>query len=102
MAKQAYNSIRISNIKPTGVLATRVLVLIMLVPILLVIIAYIGAFIRGMVSDDIGKVIDVGIKIIDHIFIPSVLTALVGFLGLFIDNDGNGVVDMLEGKDKDK
>ena len=42
------------------------------------------------------KLINVGINIIDHIFIPSVLTALVGFLALWIDKDGNGIPDKLE------
>lgn len=87
---------RVANIHPTGILATRVLVLIMLVPILLVVIQYIMAFISGYVSDDANKMINVGINIIDHIFIPSVLTALVGFLALWIDKDGNGIPDKLE------
>ena len=94
--KNSYQNIRIANIHPSGVLATRALVGILLVPILLVVIAYISTFVKGYVSDDIAKVIDVGIKIIDHIFIPSVLTALVGFLALFIDNNNDGVPDKLE------
>ena len=98
--KQSYKSVRVANIHPTGVLATRVLVLIMLVPILLVVVEYIMAFIRGCVSDETNKLINVGINIIDHIFIPSVLTALVGFLALWIDKDGNGIPDQLEKEDK--
>lgn len=94
--KKSYQSVRVSNIHPTGILATRVLVLIMLVPILLVVIQYIMAFVSGYVSDDANKMINVGINIIDHIFIPSVLTALVGFLALWIDKDGNGIPDKLE------
>lgn len=94
--KRSYQSVRVANIHPTGVLATRVLVLVMLVPILLVITQYIMAFISGYVSDDADKMISVGINIIDHIFIPSVLTALVGFLALWIDKDGNGIPDKLE------
>ena len=94
--KTIYSSIRIANIHPTGILATRALVLTMLVPILLVITQYIMAFISGYVSDDANKIISVGINIIDHIFIPSVLTALVGFLALWIDRDGNGIPDKLE------
>lgn len=94
--KKSYQSVRVSNIHPTGVLATRVLVLVMLVPILLVVTQYIMAFISGHVSDNANKIINVGINIIDHIFIPSVLTALVGFLALWIDKDGNGVPDKLE------
>nr|DAN37650.1 MAG TPA: hypothetical protein [Caudoviricetes sp.] len=94
--KKTYQSVRVANIHPTGILATRVLVLIMLVPILLVVIQYIMAFISGYVSDDANKMISVGINIIDHIFIPSVLTALVGFLALWIDKDGNGIPDKLE------
>ena len=94
--KKSYQSVRVANILPTGVLATRVLVLTMLVPILLVVIEYIMAFIGGYVSDDANKMISVGINIIDHIFIPSVLTALVGFLALWIDKDGNGIPDKLE------
>lgn len=42
------------------------------------------------------KLISVGINLIDHIFIPSVLTALVGFLALWIDKDGDGIPDKLE------
>lgn len=94
--KKSYQSVRVANIHPTGILATRVLVLVMLVPILLVITQYIMAFISGYVSDDANKIISVGINIIDHIFIPSVLTALVGFLALWIDKDGNGIPDKLE------
>lgn len=98
--KTIYSSIQIANIHPTGVLATRALVLIMLVPILLVVSEYIMSFVRGYVSDDMNKLINVGINIIDHIFIPSVLTALVGFLALWIDKDGNGIPDQLEKEDK--
>lgn len=99
-SKQAYQSIRIATIKPTGVLATRVLVFTMLVPILLVVIEYVLVFIDGYVSDDMNKLINVGINIIDHIFIPSVLTALVGFLALWVDKDGDGIPDKLEEKDR--
>lgn len=98
--KKSYKSVRVANIHPTGILATRVLVLIMLVPILLVVTQYIMAFISGYVSDDANKMISVGINIIDHIFIPSVLTALVGFLALWIDKDGNGIPDKLEEQPK--
>ena len=98
--KKSYQSVRVANIHPTGILATRALVLTMLVPILLVITQYIMAFISGYVSDEANKLISVGINIIDHIFIPSVLTALVGFLALWIDRDGNGIPDQLEKEDK--
>lgn len=98
--KRSYQSVRVANIHPTGVLATRVLVLVMLVPILLVITQYIMAFISGYVSDEANKLINVGINIIDHIFIPSVLTAIVGFLGLWIDQNNNGIPDRLEEEDK--
>ena len=98
--KNSYQSVRVANIHPTGVLATRALVLTMLVPILLVITQYIMAFISGYVSDEANKLISVGINIIDHIFIPSVLTALIGFLALWIDKDGNGIPDKLEEQPK--
>lgn len=94
--KQSYKSVRVANIHPTGIFATRVLVLTMLVPILLVVVEYIMVFVQGYVSDDMNKLINVGINIIDHIFIPSVLTALVGFLALWIDKDGDGIPDKLE------
>ena len=94
--KQSYKAVRVANIHPTGVLATRALVFIMLVPILLVVVEYIMAFISGYVSDETNKLISVGINIIDHIFIPSVLTALVGFLALWIDKNNNGIPDKLE------
>ena len=94
--KKSYQSVRVANFHPTGVLATRALVFIMLVPILLVVVEYIMVFIQGNISDDMNKLINVGINIIDHIFIPSVLTALVGFLALWIDKDGDGIPDKLE------
>lgn len=98
--KKSYQSVRVANFHPTGILATRVLVLTMLVPILLVVVEYIMGFIQGNVSDDMNKLINVGINIIDHIFIPSVLTALVGFLALWIDKDGDGIPDKLEEQSK--
>lgn len=98
--KKSYNSVRVANFHPTGLLATRALVFVMLVPILLVVVEYIMVFIQGHVSDDMNKLINVGINIIDHIFIPSVLTALVGFLALWIDKDGDGIPDKLEEQPK--
>lgn len=94
--RNIYTSVRVAKVHPTGIFATRALVFIMLVPILLVITQYIMAFISGYVSDEANKLISIGINIIDHIFIPSVLTALVGFLALWIDKDKNGVPDKLE------
>ena len=98
--KKSHQSVRVANIHPTGVFATRALVFIMLVPILLVVNQYIMSFISGYVSDNANKLINVGINIIDHIFIPSVLTAIVGFLGLWIDRNNNGIPDQLEKEDK--
>ena len=98
--KKSYQAARVAGFHPTGIFATRTLVFIMLVPILLVVSEYIMVFIQGYVSDDMNKLINVGINIIDHIFIPSVLTALVGFLALWIDKDGNGIPDKLEEQPK--
>lgn len=98
--KQSYKSVRVANIHPTGILATRALVFIMLVPILLVVTQYVMSFISGYVSDEANKLINVGINIIDHIFIPSVLAAIVGFLGLWVDQNNNGIPDRLEEEDK--
>lgn len=98
--KKSYQSVRVANVHPTGIFATRALVFAMLVPILLVVTEYIMVFIRGYADDMTLKIINTGITIIDHIFIPSVLTALVGFLALWIDKDGNGVPDQLEKEDK--
>lgn len=98
--KKSYQSVRVANIHPTGIFATRALVFVMLVPILLVVTQYVMSFISGYVSDEANKLINVGITIIDHIFIPSVLTAIVGFLGLWIDQNNNGIPDKLEEEDK--
>ena len=98
--KKSYQSVRVANFHPTGIFATRALVFIMLVPILLVVVEYIMAFISGYVSDETNKLINVGINIIDHIFIPSVLTAIVGFSGLWLDRNNNGIPDRLEKEDK--
>ena len=94
--KKTGQSMRSVNLHPTGIFATRALVFIMLVPILLVVIEYIMAFISGYVTDETNKLISVGINIIDHIFIPSVLMAVVGFLGLWLDKNNNGIPDKLE------
>lgn len=98
--KKSYQSVRVANFHPTGIFATRALVFIMLVPILLVVVEYIMAFISGYVSDETNKLINVGINIIGHIFIPSVLMAVVGFLGLWLDKNNNGIPDKLEEEDK--
>lgn len=98
--KKSYQSVRVANIHPTGIFATRALVFIMLVPILLVITQYVMSFVSGYVSDEANKLINVGLNIIDHIFIPSVLMAVVGFLGLWLDKNNNGIPDKLEEEDK--
>lgn len=98
--KGAYSNFRISRIQPTGVILTRLLVLTMILPILFVITEFIMSFIRGYVNDDSYRIITTGITIIDHIFIPSVLTAIVGFLGLWIDKNNNGIPDRLEEEDR--
>ena len=98
--KKSYQSVRVANIHPTGIFATRALVFVMLVPILLVITQYVMSFVSGYVSDEANKLINVGLNIIDHIFIPSVLMAVVGFLGLWLDKNNNGIPDKLEEEDK--
>ena len=98
--KKSYQSVRVANFHPTGIFATRALVFIMLVPILLVITQYVMSFISGYVSDEANKLINVGLNIIYHIFIPSVLMAIVGFLGLWLDKNNNGIPDKLEEEDK--
>ena len=98
--KKSYQSVRVANFHPTGIFATRALVFIMLVPILLVITQYVMSFVSGHVSDEANKLITVGLNIIDHIFIPSVLMAVVGFLGLWLDKNNNGIPDKLEEEDK--
>nr|DAT19432.1 MAG TPA: hypothetical protein [Caudoviricetes sp.]DAT44328.1 MAG TPA: hypothetical protein [Caudoviricetes sp.] len=100
IVKKSYQSVRVANIHPTGIFATRALVFIMLVPILLVIAQYVMSFVSGYVSDEANKLINVGLNIIDHIFIPSVLMAVVGFLGLWLDKNNNGIPDKLEEEDK--
>ena len=98
--KKSYQSVRVANFHPTGIFATRALVFVMLVPILLVVTQYIMSFVSGYVSDEANKLINVGLNIIDHIFIPSVLMAVVGFLGLWLDKNNNGIPDKLEEEDK--
>ena len=83
--KSAYSSIRIANIRPTGILATRALVLTMLVPMVLVVAQYVLSTIKGYVSPEANQLIDKGIFIIDHIIVPSVLMTIVGLCGMFID-----------------
>lgn len=98
--KKSYQSVRVANFHPTGILATRALVFIMLVPILLVVVQYLLGVIQGYVSDETNKLINIGLNIIDHIFNNPVLIAVVGFLALWIDKDGNGIPDKLEEQPK--
>ena len=97
--KSTYSSIRIANIRPTGILATRALVLTMLVPMVLVVAQYVLSTIKGYVSPEANQLIDKGIFIIDHIIVPSVLMTIVGLCGMFIDKDHNGIPDKLEERD---
>lgn len=96
--KSAYSSIRNANIRPTGILATRALVLTMLVPMVLVVAQYVLSTIKGYVSPEANQLIDKGIFIIDHIIVPSVLMTIVGLCGMFIDKNHNGIPDKLEEK----
>ena len=98
--KQSYQSVRVANFHPTGILATRALVFIILVPILLVVVEYIMSFVSGYVSDEANKIITTGLNIVDHIFNNPVLIALAGFLALWIDKNNNGIPDKLEDDDK--
>ena len=95
-AKKVFQSVRVANIHPTGVLATRALVLVMLVPMILVVAQYVLSTINGYVAPEANQLIDKGILIIDHIFVPSVLMSIVGLCGMFIDKDHNGIPDKLE------
>ena len=94
--KRSYQSIRIAVIRPTGVIATRALVLVMLVPMVLVVAQYVLSTIKGYVSPEANQLIDKGVFIIDHIFVPSVLMTIVGLCGMFIDKNHNGIPDKLE------
>lgn len=94
--KRSYQSIQIAGIRPTGVLATRALVLVMLVPMVLVVAQYVLSTIKGYVSPEANQLIDKGVFIIDHIFVPSVLMTIVGLCGMSIDKNHNGIPDKLE------
>lgn len=98
--KKSYQSVRVANIRPTGILDTRALVLTMLMPIILVVVQYLLGVIQGYVSDETNKLINIGLNIIDHIFNNPVLIAVVGFLSMWIDKDGNGIPDKLEEQPK--
>ena len=94
--KTVYQGVRVANVRPTGVTLTKLLVFVMILPILLVIDVFVMSFMAGYVSETNRELIMLGINIIDHIFIPSVLMSLVGFLGLWIDKDNDGIPDKLE------
>lgn len=94
--KRAFQSARIARISPTGIIATRFLVSIMITPIILLSITYLLSFLQGYVSEEHWRLITVGSGIVDHVFTPPVLVAFSGFLALFIDRNGNGIPDRLE------
>ena len=95
-AKKLFNSVKIANIHPSGILATRTLILIIIIPIIVVITQLVLSFIHGDLSPEAARIIDYGIKIIVSIYVPSVLAAFTGFLMLFIDKNNNGIPDKLE------
>lgn len=94
--KRAFQSARIARISPTGIIATRFLVSIMITPIILLSITYLLSFLQGYVSEEHGRLITVGSSIVDHVFTPPVVVAFSGFLALFIDRNRNGIPDRLE------
>ena len=94
--KKAFKSARVARISPTGVIATRFLVSIMITPIVLMSITYLLSFLQGYVSEEHGRLIAVGSGIVDHVFTPPVVVAFSGFLALFIDRNGDGIPDRLE------
>lgn len=94
--KKAFQSARVAGIHPTGIIATRFLVSIMITPIILLSITYLLSFLQGYVSEENRQLITVGSGIVDHVFTPPVLVAFSGFLALFIDRNRNGIPDRLE------
>lgn len=85
-----------TTIKRSGVIATRAFLVVLFIPVILVIVTFLLAVMSGHVSESNTKIIETGLNIIDRIFIPSVLTTVVGFLGLFVDKDNDGIPDKLE------
>jgi hypothetical protein len=63
---------------------------------ILVVAQYVLSTIKGYVSPEANQLIDKGILIIDHIFVPSVLMTIVGLCSMFIDKNHNGIPDKLE------
>lgn len=94
--KKAFQSARIARISPTGIIATRFLVSIMITPIILLSLTYLLSFLQGYVSEENRQLIAAGSGIVDHVFTPPVLVAFSGFLALFIDRNRNGIPDRLE------
>ena len=94
--KKAFHSARVARISPTGIIATRFLVSIMITPIILMSITYLLSFLQGYVSEEHKQLIAVGSGIVDHVFTPPVVVAFSGFLALFIDRNRNGIPDRLE------
>lgn len=99
--KSAYQNIRIMHIKTTGVLATRLFVAVLFIPVILVVAVYAYMVVYGF-SDSLGKLVDTGLKVISGIFATGVLASVVGFLGLWVDKDGDGIPDKLEDDTNDK
>lgn len=95
--KNTYQSVRVANIHPNGVLAVRAFILLMFVVIILIIVQFVMSFIKGDVSPEDSRIIDIGIKIIDHTYaVPGVLATVIGLLMLWLDRNHNGIPDKLE------
>lgn len=96
-AKKLFNSVKIANIHPSGMLATRIFILLILSVVIIITTLYIISFIKGYVSQDYAFMIDLGIKIVDHIYaVPAVLISVKLLFEFFRDKNNNDISDVLE------
>lgn len=99
-----FKRLKVSNLSVSihGLWLTRWFATVLLIPIVVAVWEIsLGAYI-GILDNNTVRIIDYAIKIIDHIYVPSVLASLVGYLALFIDKDNNGISDVLEKENTDE
>jgi len=94
--RHIFNAIKSARVKSSGILLTRWFATVLLIPIVVAVLELTKSAWIGYVDDNTARIIDVAIKVIDHIYVPSVLASLVGYLALFIDRNDNGIPDPLE------
>lgn len=88
------------NITTSSIFFIRITIILLIIPIVDVIGLQMYLTVTGGNSDFVFKLIDYGLKIIDHIWAVPVVTGVVTFAHALVDKNHNGDSDEFEGENK--